>query len=77
MLCDGDSKASDTIQKSKVYGPCTNIIKEDCVSHISKRMDAALRNLVAVSKAGKESLSGKGKLTQEKITKYRTIMDVP
>ena len=71
MLCDGDSKASDTIQKSKVYGPCTNNIKEDCVNHISKRMGTALRNLVAVSKAKKVSLSGKGKLTQEKITKIQ------
>ena len=71
MLCDGDSKAHDAVQKSKVYGPCTNIMKEDCTNHVSKRMGTALRNLIAVSKAQKESLSGKGKLTQEKITKIQ------
>ena len=69
MLCDGDSEAYDAVQKSKVYGPCTNVMKEDCTNHVSKRMGTALRNLIAVSKAQKESLSGKGKLTQEKITK--------
>ena len=71
MLCDGDSEAYDAVQKSKVYGPYTNVMKEDCTNHVSKRMVTALRNLIAVSKAQKESLSGKGKLTQEKITKIR------
>ena len=71
MLCDGDSKAYDAVQKSKVYGPFTNIMKEDCVNHVSKRMGTALRNLIAVSKVQKESLSGKGKLTQEKIAKIQ------
>ena len=36
MLCDGDSKAYDAGQKSKVYGPFTNSMKEDCVNHVSK-----------------------------------------
>ena len=45
----------ETLEK---FGKCT-------------RMGTALRNLVATSKAQKQSLAGKGKLTQEKITKIQ------
>ena len=71
MLCDGDSKAFDAVTKLAVYGADAKIEKEDCVNHVSKRMGAALRNLVTISKAQKESIAGKGKLTQEKITKIQ------
>ena len=71
MLSDGDSKAYDSVVADKPYGDTVAIEKEDCVNHVSKRMGTALRNLVATSKAQQQSLAGKGKLTQEKITKIQ------
>ena len=69
MLCDGDSKAFDCVVDANVYGEDVSLSKEDCVNHVSKRMGTALRNLVTTLKAQKASISGKGKLTQEKVTK--------
>ena len=71
ILSDGDSKAFDAVTSLNPYGTGVQIQKEDCVNHVSKRMGTALRNLVAISKAQKVQLSGKGKLTQEKITKIQ------
>ena len=71
ILSDGDSKDYDAIKKMDLYGPDIKIDKEDCVNHVSKRMGTTLRNIVAISKAQKESISGKGKLTQEKMTKIQ------
>ena len=71
MLCDGDSKAFDAVVSKKPYGEITPIEKEDCINHVSKRMGTALRNLVAESRAQRDSVSGKGKLTQEKINKIQ------
>ena len=71
MLCDGDSKSYDAISEEKVYGPEVVIEKEDCVNHVSKRMGTALRNLVSGAKAKGSSVSGKGKLTQQKIIKIQ------
>ena len=68
MLCDGDSKAFDALQ---VYGNGKEVLKEDCINHISKRMGTALMNIVATSKAKKESISGKGKLAMIKIKKIQ------
>ena len=81
MLCDGDSKSYDSVKAHSVYGD-VSITKEDCINHVSKRMGTALRNLVAIAKAKKESISGRGKLTQDKITKIqnfygRAIKDNP
>ena len=71
MLCDGDSKSFDAIVEKKVYGDNVEIVKEDCVNHVSKRMGTALRNLVAGSKAQGQSISGKGKLTAAKMLKIQ------
>ena len=73
ILCDGDSKAFDAVTNLNVYGPGNVIQKEDCINHVSKRMGTALRNLVASSKAQKNSISGKGKgkLTLQKVTKIQ------
>ena len=71
ILSDGDSKAFDAVAGLQVYGPGITIEKEDCINHVSKRMGTALRNLVAESKAKKDSISGKGKLTKEKIKKIQ------
>eukprot|EP00795_Rhopilema_esculentum_P017497 gene17497-9115_t len=71
MLCDGDSKAFSAVRELAPYGPDVKIEKEDCINHVSKRMGSALRNLVAESKAQKQPVSGKGKLTQEKMLKIQ------
>ncbi len=53
------------------YGDNVNINKENCINHVSKRMGKALRGLTATSKAQKQSISGKGKLTNELIGKIQ------
>lgn len=69
MLCDGDSRAFNSLQEEKVYGYIA-ISKEDCVNHVHKRMGAALRNLLQKNKGeGRPSLGGKGKLTGELVAK--------
>ena len=70
MLCDGDSKAYDAVCEAKVYG-AVEIQKEDCVNHVSKRMGTALRKLSTESKSQGSSISGRGKLTQIKMTKIQ------
>ena len=71
MLSDGDSKAFDALATSNVYGDAKPIEKEECINHVSKRMGTALRNMVAVSKAQKNSISGKGKLTNTKMKRIQ------
>ena len=71
MLCDGDSKSYDSVVADSPYGDAVIIEKKDCLNHVSKRMGKALRDLIALSKSQKESISGKGKLTQEKVNKIQ------
>lgn len=69
MLSDGDSRTFLALQESAVYG-YIEISKEDCTNHVQKRMGTALRNAIAKHKGdAKESLSGKGKLTGDLVTK--------
>lgn len=69
ILCDGDSRTFGAIKEAKVYG-FINIEKEDCVNHVQKRMGTAVRNLVQKQKGeGKQSLGGRGRLTNELITR--------
>ena len=71
MVSDGDSKSHKELVKSKVYGEERTIEKEECVNHVAKRMGAALNNLVIEAKSQGSSVSGKGKLTKEKIVKIQ------
>ena len=71
MLCYGYSSAFDAVVAEKPYGPNITIEKEDCVNHVSKWMGTALRKLVNLSKAQKELISGKGKLTQENMKRIQ------
>ena len=80
MLCDGDSKSYNYIVERKVYGKDVSINKDECINHVSKRMGTALRNLKEQCTAKGESIGGKGKLTNDLITKIqnyygRTIED--
>ena len=67
MLSDGDSKSYDAVVALKPYGDEVRTDNEDRINHVSKRMDTALHNLVATAKAQRQSISGKGKLTDIKI----------
>ena len=57
--------------EKEVYGKDTTLSKEDCVNHVSKRMGTALRNLKDQCTTQGQSISGKGKLTNEKILKIQ------
>ena len=71
MLCDGDSKSFDAVAEDNIYGKDKKLEKEDCINHISKRMGTGLRKLVDTAKAGGNPISGRGKLTKEKILKIQ------
>lgn len=42
---DGDSKSYNEVVSLAPYGPTFFIPKEDCISHVTKRMGSALRRL--------------------------------
>ena len=71
MLCDGHSKSFDAVAEDDVYGKDKKIEKEGCINHISKRMGTGLRKLVDTAKAGGNPISGRGKLTKDKILKIQ------
>lgn len=66
MLSDGDSKTHSELCSIKPYGPDYDIEKEECVNHVSKRLGAALRNVVADTRKQGITLGGRGegRLTQ-------------
>ena len=43
---DGDSKSYVTVPKAMPYGPLVHIEREECVSHITKRMGTGLREII-------------------------------
>ena len=47
MVSNGDSKLYDSLVEVNSYGPDHPIKKEECVNHVGKPLDTALRNLVA------------------------------
>ena len=71
MLSDGDSKSYKYIVNEKVYGNEISISKEDCKNRVSKRMGTALKNLKDQCTARGEQIGGKGKLTNDLITKIQ------
>ncbi|XP_077531040.1 uncharacterized protein LOC144143104 [Haemaphysalis longicornis] len=68
MLCDGDSKHYNAVEKAQVYGFIL-VQKEDCINHVKKRMNSQLRNLLKQKANGAASLGGRGRLTADLITK--------
>ena len=72
MLSDGDSKSFALLSELNVYGADIQIMKEECVNHVSKRMGTSLNKLVQDCKAQKQPITGKGKLTKEKILKIQS-----
>ena len=71
MSSDGDSKSYGVVNALQPYGEKLCIEKEDCFTYVSNRMDTALCTLVSTAKAQKQSISGKGKLTEIKIKKIQ------
>lgn len=75
LLSDGDAKTHKHLCSLKVYGEDTEIIKEECINHVAKRLGTALRKLAMQSKKKGVTLGGQGhgKLTQAtnvKLTAY-------
>ncbi|KAJ4445343.1 hypothetical protein ANN_07148 [Periplaneta americana] len=71
MLSDGDAKTFSHLQQSKVYGDNVDLVKEECINYIHKRMGTALRNLVSDEKKRSSTIGGRkhGNLTAQKIEK--------
>ncbi|GFX56820.1 uncharacterized protein TNCV_495681 [Trichonephila clavipes] len=77
LLSDGDSKSFSELKERNVYGSKTQIKKEECTNHVSKRMGIALRQTVkdwrvkGVTLGGKKRFSLKEE-TIKKLTRYYT-----
>lgn len=73
MLSDGDSKTFINLLKQNIYSG-RNIIKEECINHVAKRLCTVLRNKVKEYRIKGECLSGRKKrnLTEETIGKLGT-----
>lgn len=72
VVSDGDSKVFSHLKDMNIYGNNVEIVKEECINHVSKRLGTALRKLVKdVSKVEKVTLGGKafGSLTEKTISK--------
>ncbi|GFT25619.1 uncharacterized protein TNCV_1965341 [Trichonephila clavipes] len=46
LLSDGDAKTHKFLNSLKIYGSDGEILKEECINHVSKRLGTSLRNLV-------------------------------
>lgn len=51
FIGDSDSKAYTAVKQEQPYGPAAFIPKQECVSHVTKRMGTGLRALVKDYKA--------------------------
>lgn len=68
VLSHGDSRTFLALLEARVYGYTT--ITKDCVIHVRKRLFTALQNAMAEYKGqGADSLSGRGRLTGDLVTK--------
>jgi len=55
FIGDGDSKAYSAVCKDQPYGPAEFILKEECVSHVTKWMGTGLSSLLRDYKGRKFS----------------------
>ena len=64
FIGDGDSSSYSAVEKESPYGPLYPVEKEECVSHITKRMGTNLRELLKEYKGKKlsdgKALGGRG-----------------
>ena len=74
---DGDSDTFKVVQEGmqELYGGRYNVVKEECIGHIQKRMGYALRNYLKHNKGRKladnKSVGGKGRLTKNIIDRFQ------
>ena len=72
VLSDGDSSMFTGLSRAQIYGE-TQIIKHECINHVSKRMTRALMTLLKSSKKNVANMrlggKGHGKLTGTVVTK--------
>ena len=77
MLSDGDTKTHGRLTEVQPYGPNVKIQKEECVNHVGKRLNTALRSLR--NKMGSEGVrlggKGYGTLKDATITKLQRYYD--
>lgn len=45
VISDSDSKTHENFQSLKIYGEGIEIDKQECVSHVAKRLCTGLRNV--------------------------------
>lgn len=62
LLCDGDTKTYTILKQMDIYYGI-EIIKEDCINHVAKRMYTAIEILKNKSRGTDFPLTGKGRLT--------------
>ena len=60
LLSDGDSKTHKHLCALNVYGDDVEIVKEECINHVAKRLGTALRKLSTQSKKKGVTLGGRG-----------------
>ncbi|XP_013381184.1 uncharacterized protein LOC106152218 [Lingula anatina] len=74
---DGDSSAFRRVQQEQSYGSEFELVKEECIGQVQKRMGSRLRRLVERNKGVKLSdgkgLEGAGRLTQQRIDAMQTF----
>jgi hypothetical protein len=63
VLCDGDSKTVNKLNEINVYD--VPVVKEDCINHVAKRMYTGIERIKQKLKGTKDSISGKGKVTEK------------
>ena len=69
LLSDGDSKTFSHLQSLNVYGS-TQIQKEECVNHVSKRLGTGLREVAKKFKLGGKKYGSLTNVTIQKLTRY-------
>lgn len=67
VICDGDAKTITTLNKEAIYD--VEVSKEDCVNHIAKRLWKGLNTMKKKLSGTRQSISGKGKVTNLKMRK--------
>ncbi|GFW37255.1 uncharacterized protein TNCV_5021531 [Trichonephila clavipes] len=75
LLSDCDAKTHKFLNSLKIYGPDVEILKEECINHVNKRLGTSLRNLVKDWRAKGITLGGKSygslkETTIKKLTQY-------
>ena len=71
LLGDGDAAVLSALNTLRPYGADVEIVKHECINHISKRMYRGLEKVVKDAKSAVGcGLGGKGKLTQVRMKKW-------